>query len=120
VSAFAVILQDLVERTPGALGAIFVDWEGEPVGLFAPDIPTLDIQIIGAQWGVVWMQLVRSCEKQSLGLPVELEVSGDGALVLVHQVTESYYVVLTLKHGAHLATAQRELRKGAASLKAEM
>jgi hypothetical protein len=120
VTGFAEILQGVVERVPGALSAIFVDWEGEPVGLFAPEIPPLDVQIIGAQWGVVWMQLKEMCVRLRVGLPVELELDGERGHVLIHQVTDSYYVVLSMRRGTHRATAQRELRRTAASLRAEM
>lgn len=117
---FGEILQAMVERVPGATGAIFVDWEGEPVGTFACELPALDLQIIGAQWGVVWIQLQKAFDRVHLGPPLELEVDGERGTVLVHQVTESYYVVMTMRRDAHLATAQRELRRSVESLRAEM
>jgi predicted regulator of Ras-like GTPase activity (Roadblock/LC7/MglB family) len=117
---FADILQALVERIPGALGAIFVDWEGETVGTYSFDMPTLDLQIIGAQWGMVWALLQRSLAKLHMGAPVEMVVDGEHGSVLVHQVTEQYWVVLAAKRDTHLATAQRELARSVASLRAEM
>jgi predicted regulator of Ras-like GTPase activity (Roadblock/LC7/MglB family) len=120
VTSFQEILRAMVERVPGATGAIFADWDGEPVGTFAPETPALDLEIAGAQWGVVWMQMMKALERAQLGQPLELEVDGEKGTVLVHQVTESYYVVLTMKRGSHLATAQRELRRSVASLRAEM
>ncbi len=120
MNTFGDILQGMVERIPGALGAIFVDWEGESVETFSFDMPTLDLQIIGAQWGVVWTEIQKSLARAGLGGPVELVVDGERGAVLVHQVTEQYFVVLAAKRDTHLATAQRELARSAASLRAEM
>jgi predicted regulator of Ras-like GTPase activity (Roadblock/LC7/MglB family) len=120
LSSFTDILQRMVERVPGALGAIFADWDGEPVGTFAPDIAALDIEIIGAQWGLVWTQVQKALARAKLGRPLELIVDGERGSALVREVSESYYVVLTTKRDCHLATAKRELDRGVDELKAEM
>jgi len=120
VNSFADILQRMVERVPGATGAIFADWEGEPVGEFARDLPALEIQIFGAQWGVVWAELQRALERAHLSRARELIIDGDRGSVLVHQVTDEYYVVLAIGRGGHLAKALDELDRGARALRAEM
>jgi predicted regulator of Ras-like GTPase activity (Roadblock/LC7/MglB family) len=110
----------MVERVPGAVGAIFVDWEGEAVDQFA-HMPELEIQLVGAHWGVVLNQTTSALDRHPYFGPVEaLLVEGDRATVLVRRVTERYYVVLTTKRGAHLATAQRELERSAETLRGEM
>jgi predicted regulator of Ras-like GTPase activity (Roadblock/LC7/MglB family) len=120
VNSFVDILQRIVERVPGATGAIFADWEGEPVGEFARDLPALEIQIFGAQWGVVWTELQRSLERARLGSAHELIIDGERGCVIVRQVTPEYYVVLALRRDGHLAKAIDELQRGAAALRAEM
>ena len=117
---FAVILQRLVERVPGAIGAVFADWEGESVGEFAADLPQLEIQIVGAQWGLVWMELLRSFGRARLGHPLELIVDAERGRAVVRKVTDQYYVVLTLGKQAHLGLALVELERGASELAAEM
>ena len=120
MSAFAVILKDIVERVPGATGAVFADWEGESVGEFAAELPRLEIQIVGAQWGLVWTEILRSFARANLGHPTELIVDATRGRAVVRKVTEQYYVVLVLGHGAHLGQALLELERGAAALAAEM
>jgi predicted regulator of Ras-like GTPase activity (Roadblock/LC7/MglB family) len=120
VRAFATILQRMVERVPGATGAVFVDWDGEAVGEFAADLPELEIRIVGAQWGVVWMDLMRSFERAALGAPLEMVVDGQHGAALVRRVTEQYYVVLSVGKHAQLGRALVELERGAAELAAEM
>ena len=119
MSAFGQILEDMVKRVPGAVGAVFSDWEGEPVDQFA-HIPALDIQLVGAHWGVVWSQATERLGAHALGAVEELLIEGDRAIVLVRLVSEGYFVVLATKRDAHLATARRELERGAGILRSEM
>jgi predicted regulator of Ras-like GTPase activity (Roadblock/LC7/MglB family) len=119
VSAFGDILQSIVERVPGAIGAVFADWDGEPVDQFA-HIPPLDIQLVGAHWGVVWSQATARLAGHGLGSVEELVIEGERAVVLVRAVTTQYFVVLAIKRDAHLATARRELARGAQTLLGEM
>lgn len=119
MSAFGEILKAMVERVPGAVGAVFADWEGEPVDQFA-HIEPLDIQLVGAHWGVVWSQASARLGRHGLGAIEELLIEGERATVLVRLVCEGYFVVLATKREAHLATAMRELERGAATLRSEM
>jgi len=119
MSAFGAILEEMVRRVPGAVGAVFADWEGEPVDQFA-HIAALDIQLVGAHWGVVWSQATQRLGAHELGPVEELLIEGDRAIVLVRLVSEGYFVVLATKPDAHLATALRELERGADILRGEM
>ncbi len=120
MNAFADILQAIVERIPGAFAAVFADWEGESVGEFAREMETLEIQIMGAQWGVVWADLQRALSRARLGGARELVICGERALVLVRSVSDEYYVVLAVKPDGHLAKAMAELSVGVEALRAEM
>jgi predicted regulator of Ras-like GTPase activity (Roadblock/LC7/MglB family) len=119
VSAFGEILKQLVERVPGAIGAVFADWDGEPVDQFA-HIPPIEIQIVGAHWGIVWHQATTRLSSRGLGPIEELLIEGERAIVLVRAVTAQYFVVLAIKREAHLGTARRELVRGAQTLLEEM
>jgi predicted regulator of Ras-like GTPase activity (Roadblock/LC7/MglB family) len=119
MSTFGDILKAMVERVPGAVGAVFADWEGEPVDQFA-HVPPLEIQLVGAHWGVVWSQASARLGRHALGAVEELLIEGERAIVLVRSVTDRYFVVLATRRDAHLATARRELQRGAATLRSEM
>jgi predicted regulator of Ras-like GTPase activity (Roadblock/LC7/MglB family) len=119
MSAFAEILKEMVDRVPGAVGAIFADWEGEAVDQFA-HISKNDIQLVGAHWGVVLTQASRNLEAMGAGPVEEMVIEGERAMVLVRKVTDRYYVVLTAKATTHLATARRELERSAQTLLGEM
>jgi predicted regulator of Ras-like GTPase activity (Roadblock/LC7/MglB family) len=119
-TAFGRILKAMVDHVPGALGAVFADSEGEPVDQFAY-VPPLDIQILGAQWGLVLSQSAKAIARMRGGAIEELWIEAQEAWVLVRCVTDGYFVVLALRHDdTHLATALRELAETAERLKGEM
>lgn len=119
MTAFAAILKSMVDRVPGALGAIFADWEGEMVDQFA-HVPPLEIQLAGAHWGVVLNQTSMVTSHLGWGGVNELCIEGERGLALIRRVTEGYFVVLAAKKDVHLATALRELERGAVTLRSEM
>jgi predicted regulator of Ras-like GTPase activity (Roadblock/LC7/MglB family) len=120
VSDFDAILRHMVDSVPGATGAVFADWEGESIGAVANAQPVIEARIAGAQWGVVWSELVRTFARGQLGRPDELIVDGARGAALVRRVTDHYYVVMTVDKDAQLGRARAELSRGAARLAAEM
>ena len=120
-TAFTPILHQTLERTPGALGAIFADADGEAVDhatrkLLARD----DLLVLGAHYGVL-LGLVRSAlERFHLGRVQEILFHHERLDVLIQDVGDGYYVVLAVESGSHLASARSGLSRCAAALKAEM
>ncbi len=119
MSSFATILKSLVDRVPGAIGAIFADWEGEAVDQFA-HVPALEIQLAGAHWGIVRQLASQHLRAAGAGDVEEMWIDCEGGLVLLRRVTDRCYVVLTTRRGVHLGTARRELERGAMTLLGEM
>ena len=120
MSDFDAILRRMVDNVPGATGAVFADWEGESIGAVANAQPVLEARIAGAQWGVVWSELVRTFARGHLGRPDELIIDGARGAALVRRVSDEYFVVLTVDKDAQIGRARAELSRGAAQLAAEM
>ena len=119
-TGFDAILHTLVESVPGAMLAIFADYDGESVAHVGRDLPALEVQIIGAQWGVVWSDVKRAFDRARLGGPREVIIDGPRGSALIHRVTDQYYLVLVLGPEGHLAKAFVETVRSAAALVAEM
>lgn len=118
-SEFGELLAELVGTVPGAVGAVFVDWDGESVDQFG-HIPELDIRIIGAHWGIVVNLTRRLLEKSKYGKPEEIILSSEKRDVIIKTVTPEYFVVLTMKRGAHLGYALKEMTRVTHLIRAEM
>jgi predicted regulator of Ras-like GTPase activity (Roadblock/LC7/MglB family) len=122
-TAFTPILERAVSNIPGAIGAIFADWDGEAVDHFPPGETRSDresILILGAHYGIVLNHMQSALHLFHFGEAEEVIVLCDRMDLVVHAVGEGYYVVLALNAGVHLATALREVRTAASALRTEM
>ena len=118
-SAFSAILERLVLGVPGLVGAVFADWDGEPVDQFS-HAATDEIQIMGAQWGVTVGEINRALHRLGVGHTAELWLEGDRATAFVMPVTDKYFVVLFGKPEVNLGQVRHKLQSAVALLRSEM
>ncbi len=116
---FSEILREVVSAVPGALGAVFSDWDGEPVDQFALLEP-LDIQLLGAHVGLVLNDIKRASDSLGVGVAGEIVIRAERAQLILHVVDAKYYVVLALARDVPTAWASRKLRGAVERLRAEM
>ena len=116
---FTSILQRTVERVPGAIGAIFADWEGEAVDLAGQNHRD-ELKYIGAHYGVILNNVQALLRLFHFGEAVEIVIQHEKVDLCVHAVGDGYYIVLAVSADGHLATALREARVCAAVLRQEM
>jgi len=118
-TAFTPILQQAVERVPGAVGAIFADWDGEAVDHFAA-MPKDDMLLLAAHYGVLLNHVQSALHLFHFGEAEEIILHHDKLDLILRPVGRGYYVVLAVQSGVHLATALREVQVAANALRAEM
>ncbi len=118
-SAFAEILAELVGEIPGALGAVFLDWDGEAVDQFS-HIPVFDILLMAAHWGIVLRYVHELMGKHTWGETQLVVLNGPDTDILIKPITDEYAVVLTMKAGHHLAHAIDAVNKFSATIEQEM
>jgi predicted regulator of Ras-like GTPase activity (Roadblock/LC7/MglB family) len=122
-TTFTPILARVVEKVPGAIGAIFADWDGEAVDHFPapPDAGQRnEMLLVAAHYGVVLNHVQSALHLFHFGEAEEVILHHERMDLIVHAVGEGYYVVLALGAGVHLATALREVRSAARALRREM
>ena len=118
-TVFTAILQRAVERVPGAVGAIFADWDGEAVDHFSKG-SAYDMLLLAAHFGVVLNHVQSVLHLFHFGEAEEIILQHAQMDLIVRSVGEGYYVVLAAGAGTHLATARREAAVAAKALRAEM
>ena len=116
---FRPILRDLVRGVPDAIGAVFVDAQGEAIDFYA-HLEEADLRLVGAHLGRVWTSLARAMEHSDAGSARELILVGDRAKMLVRAIDREYYVVMTIKPRSPTAQAARALATAADRLRLEM
>ena len=112
------MLTTLVERAPGARGAIFCDHEGESVALVLrdPQVSEYEMKVFGAQLAAVWMDLSTTAKERGAGALVELRVACASGSFLCRSLPDGYYVALLIGSGFPRASASVALRAAAGEI----
>ena len=120
---FEKILRDLVAATPGSIGAIVLDQEGESIHYWAErpfEIGADGIRAIGAYQGIFLADLRRICERIEGGTPHGFLTEFANARIYPANLKEGYYVVLLTDRSAGTAMAWHHLRSCRQRLLAEL
>jgi predicted regulator of Ras-like GTPase activity (Roadblock/LC7/MglB family) len=120
---FQRILRELLEVTPGAVGAVFLDRGGEAVELWSDrvfDVGPEGLRAIGAYQGVYLGQLKRLCERIDAGPPQRFTIDFEQARVLSCDLKEGYYLVLIIDPNANEGIAWHHLSECRRKLIAEL
>ncbi|HMC22083.1 MAG TPA: hypothetical protein VKL19_09570 [Thermoanaerobaculia bacterium] len=121
--SFQEILREMLESTPGAIGAVFLDQQGEAIELFAErvfDIGWEGLRAIGAYEGIFLSDLKRACERLSAGKLLRLSIEFEHAKVLSCDLKEGYYLVLVIAAGASEGIAWQRVHQCRERLLAEL
>src|SRR5262245_14700703 len=117
LTRFGRILRQVVEQTPGVSGAVFTDWEGEPVDQYARG-PTIEIQIGGAQWGLVLGEIQAALSRLGTGSVRSIHIACERAQVFIRSITSEYFVMLHASPEAHLGKTIENLERACDELEA--
>ena len=117
---FNYLLTNLLVDVPEAVGAIFLDEEGETVDYVTRHGEPFDLKVEGAYQGIFTRQLSSTSTDTGIG---ELEcfvVEGESLATLTHILPAGYYVVLVARRPVARARAQHHLRLTAKMLAREI
>ncbi len=107
---FKSLLNLLIERVPGAQGAIVADWEGEAVDQVGI-MDDYDLKVIGAHKGVILHSMRDVVDRLGDDELREIIITTKHAQTLILPVTKDYYLVLTLDRSDMLGRALLEARR---------
>lgn len=111
---FKFIVQDLVQSTVGATGAILIDWEGEAVEFYSPVASEFDIKILGAHQNIVFSRIREIRQRVSLQNVDNVVITTDQQHCILGAVGDDYTLVTVLERnalvGRALVNVQRTVR----------
>ena len=111
--SFQKILRHFLQANPSAIGAVFVDREGESVDFWTErvfDIGHDGLRAIGAYQSIYVAQLERICRKVSAGAAERLVIDFEHATVITWHLKDEYYLVVIADHNANEETLLKRLR----------
>lgn len=117
--SFEVILKDLVDRVPKAVGAILVDWEGEAV-MERCHCDPYDMRFIAAHKGIILARLKEmQCAPQIGDVEDVVVTSSDGHLV-IGCIDQDYSLVMHAERSCPVSLGLYHFRQAIELLKKEI
>ncbi len=117
--SFEIILKDLVNQVPKAIGAILVDWEGEAVMEHCYCDP-YDIRFIAAHKGIVLARLKGMQDTARVGELEDVVLTSSGGHLIIGCIDQYYSLVMNIERSCPVALALYYFRLAITKLKGEV
>ncbi|HIJ81612.1 MAG TPA: hypothetical protein HPP76_07890 [Desulfuromonadales bacterium] len=117
--SFEVILENLVERVPQAIGTILVDWEGEAVMEHCNCDP-YEMRFLAAHKGIILSRLKEMQSVGQVGTVEDVAVTAGDEHLVIGCIDQDYSLVMRVKRGWPLALTMYHFRNAIAELKKEI
>ena len=117
---FKEMLQAIIERTEGSLGALIMGTDGIAVEKILGDAGAeANLDVAAAEFTSLVRSAQRAGADTGLGGLRELIVSLEGAVMVMRLLSKDYFVVLALNSHGNLGRARFEVRKAELKLARE-
>jgi len=110
---FNYLLTNLLVDVPHAVGAIFVDPEGESVDWVTRHGDPFDLKVEGAYHGIFMRRLEELTTSSKIGPIDSFSLEGSDLVTLTQALPDGYYVVLVVDRSGSQAQALNRLRRAA-------
>lgn len=110
---FNYLLTNLLVDVPQAVGAIFVDPEGEAVDWVTRHNDPFDLKVEGAYHSIFMRQLEQLTTSVKAGPIDSFVIEGSRLVTLTQALPDGYYVVLVVDRSGSRAHALHRLRRAA-------
>ncbi|MEI6206460.1 MAG: hypothetical protein WCP20_06740 [Desulfuromonadales bacterium] len=117
--SFEVILKDLVDHVPHAIGAILVDWEGEAVMEYCHCDP-YDMRFIGAHKGIILAHLKQMQSSKQIGDIEDIIITASNMHLITGCIDQDYSLVMNIERSCPVAQALYHFRRALTELKKEI
>jgi len=120
---FRDILADLLQATRGAIGAAFLDSEGESVEVASArpfDTDDHELRVIGAYAGIFLSHLRRVAEATDSGSSRRFKIDFAATTIFCSDLGDGYYLVVVVDAAAVEGAVWQALERCGAALLAEM
>lgn len=116
---FNQILKKAVVETKGAVGAIFLDREGEEIAHYTT-LPGDEMKLMGAHYGIVWLEMETMVSRHLDASAAEAIFVTEKGICLMRPVQKEYMVFLLMSPSQGIGQARRWLRWAAAEIQKEI
>ncbi|GAB4179217.1 MAG: roadblock/LC7 domain-containing protein [Geothermobacteraceae bacterium] len=107
---FKPTLRQMLDRIPGSLGAIIVDWEGEAVDQVGR-IDDYELKVIGAHKGLILDSMRQAVQRAEQSDLEEILITTSKRQTLILPIDADYFFVVTMENRNVMGRALFEARR---------
>ena len=117
---FQYVLANLLANNDKALGALFLDDNGETVDLACAGYTPYQMRVVGAYLGIYLRQLEKVLTGSELGPPQMIHIEKKAVHIYAMPLPDGYYLVLVQRHPALVARARSTMLEAVEQLTREL
>jgi predicted regulator of Ras-like GTPase activity (Roadblock/LC7/MglB family) len=117
---FKETLEKVVTSCSGGVGAVLMGFDGIAIDQFVSDENTLDLNQVAIEFANVTKEIRRAAEVLKIGLLQEVSIKTDRYYVIIHALTDDYFIALTLTRDGNYGQGRYLLMREAGNFRQEL
>ena len=114
---FKSILEAIVTSTSGGLGAVLMGYDGIAIDQYVKEDVSLDLNLVTIEYSNVTKEICNTAEILETGKLQEVSIKTEHFYVIIHALTEEYFVSLTLSRDGNYGQGRYLLLREAGNLR---
>jgi predicted regulator of Ras-like GTPase activity (Roadblock/LC7/MglB family) len=114
---FNNILQTLVEKTGGGIGAVLMGYDGIAIDQYFRPCDGVDLQLVAVEYSNILKEIKNAGEILNTGTMEEVAIRTERFYVVVRILSEDYFVALTIDSDGNFGKGRYLLLREAGNLK---
>ena len=114
---FKSILEIIVNATSGGVGAVLMGYDGIAIDQFVQPDQCLDLNLVAIEYSNVTKEICKAAEILETGKLQEVSIKTEHYYVIIHALTDEYFVALTLNRSGNYGQGRYFLMREAGNLR---
>jgi len=114
---FKEILENIVTTCAGGVGAVLMGFDGIAIDQYVIEDTRLDLNLVSIEYSNVAKEIRKAAEVLNTGDLQEVAIKTEHYFVILHALTEDYFVALTLSRNGNFGQGRYLLMREAGNLK---
>jgi len=114
---FKGILENIVTSCTGGVGAVLMGYDGIAIDQFSVGDNSLDLNLVGIEYSNITKEIHNAAVVLGIGELQEVSIKTDHYYVIIHSLTDEYFVALTIESRGNYGQGRYLLMREAPALR---
>ncbi|BCA80193.1 roadblock/LC7 domain-containing protein [Desulfuromonas sp. AOP6] len=110
---FAKMLQEIVEKTSGGVGAVLMGYDGIAIDQYFQPVDDVDLQLVSVEYANILKEIRKTIDVLGTGAMEEVAIRTSRFYVILRALGPEYFVALTVRSDGNFGKGRYLLMKEA-------